>query len=184
MRLTTVLHSKGATQTAQPTYAACARDAAAGNAGGVVLFKAVARYEFPGEAEGDLPLAVDDVVDVMEVVDEAWLRGACNGREGIFPKDYVEQLGGDEAASTAVAAAAPEEPTAAASEEASASADAGASLGFAKALFDFDAEAEDDLGFKAGDMIEVAFVIDAEWLRGRLDGREGLVPRSYVEFSE
>lgn len=39
----------------------------------------------------------------------------------------------------------------------------------------------DDLQFDAGDVIEIVEELNADWYKGRLDGREGLLPASYVE---
>ncbi|CAG5897250.1 unnamed protein product, partial [Menidia menidia] len=43
-----------------------------------------------------------------------------------------------------------------------------------RALYDFAAEEEDELGFSAGDLIEVLDHSDASWWTGRLRGRSGL----------
>ena len=51
---------------------------------------AVVLYEFPGEAEGDLPLSVGDEVEVLEVIDSDWMRGRVEGKQGIFPAAFVE----------------------------------------------------------------------------------------------
>ncbi|MCI4385488.1 hypothetical protein PGIGA_G00051100 [Pangasianodon gigas] len=49
-----------------------------------------------------------------------------------------------------------------------------------KALYDFTAEEEDELGFNAGDIIEVLDRSDASWWRGRLRGNVGLFPANYT----
>ncbi|XP_034396099.1 GRB2-related adapter protein 2a [Cyclopterus lumpus] len=50
----------------------------------------------------------------------------------------------------------------------------------AKALYDFHAEEDDELGFKAGDVIELLDRSDASWWRGRLRGKSGLFPANYT----
>ncbi|XP_023698480.1 GRB2-related adaptor protein 2-like [Paramormyrops kingsleyae] len=50
-----------------------------------------------------------------------------------------------------------------------------------RALYDFKAEEEDELGFHAGDLIEVLNRSDASWWKGRLRGKVGLFPTNYVE---
>jgi hypothetical protein len=64
----------------------------------------------------------------------------------------------------------------------------GGSDGYARAvgLFDFNATAEGDLGFKSG---QVVLVLDkvgkGDWWRGRgMDGKEGIFPSNYVEVLE
>ncbi|XP_048869547.1 GRB2-related adapter protein 2a [Brienomyrus brachyistius] len=50
-----------------------------------------------------------------------------------------------------------------------------------RALYDFKAEEEDELGFHAGDLIEVLNRSDASWWKGKLRGKVGLFPTNYVE---
>lgn len=49
------------------------------------------------------------------------------------------------------------------------------------ALYDFRAEENDELGFGAGDIIEVLDRSDASWWRGRLRGKTGLFPANYTK---
>jgi hypothetical protein len=54
------------------------------------------------------------------------------------------------------------------------------SLPRARAIWAYNGDA-DDLQFDAGDVIEIVEELNADWYKGRLDGREGLLPASYVE---
>ncbi|KAM4597790.1 GRB2-related adapter protein 2a [Polymixia lowei] len=49
-----------------------------------------------------------------------------------------------------------------------------------KALYDFRAEEDDELGFCADDVIEVLDRSDASWWKGRLRGKCGLFPANYT----
>lgn len=51
-----------------------------------------------------------------------------------------------------------------------------------KALYDFTAEEEDELGFRAGDVIEVLDRSEASWWKGRLRGQTGLFPANYTSL--
>ncbi|XP_069766044.1 GRB2-related adaptor protein 2-like isoform X2 [Narcine bancroftii] len=51
-----------------------------------------------------------------------------------------------------------------------------------RALFDFTAEAYDELDFKCGDIIEVLDTTDSSWWKGSLWGRIGLFPSNYVSL--
>ncbi|XP_028267849.1 GRB2-related adapter protein 2a [Parambassis ranga] len=57
-----------------------------------------------------------------------------------------------------------------------------ASMVQVKALYDFNAEEDDELGFCAGDIIEVLDRTDASWWKGRLRGRSGLFPANYTSL--
>lgn len=50
-----------------------------------------------------------------------------------------------------------------------------------RAQYDFTAETDGDLAFQQGAVILITERVDAEWCRGRLDGREGLFPAAFVE---
>lgn len=54
--------------------------------------KAIALYSFAGEQAGDLPFKKGDVISILKKSDSTndWWTGKCNGREGIFPANYVE----------------------------------------------------------------------------------------------
>ncbi|CAI4060906.1 hypothetical protein N7582_001748 [Saccharomyces uvarum] len=54
--------------------------------------KAVALFSFAGEESGDLPFRKGDVVTILKKSDSQndWWTGRVNGREGIFPANYVE----------------------------------------------------------------------------------------------
>ncbi|KAM4716840.1 GRB2-related adapter protein 2a [Anableps anableps] len=49
-----------------------------------------------------------------------------------------------------------------------------------RALYDFTAEEDDELGFCAGDIIEVLDRSDQAWWKGRLRGQSGLFPANYT----
>lgn len=50
-----------------------------------------------------------------------------------------------------------------------------------KALYDFESDEAGDLPFSEGAVIELLEKPSADWWKGRLNGREGLFPRNYVQ---
>ena len=49
-------------------------------------------------------------------------------------------------------------------------------------MFDFKSESDEELGFRKGDEVEILEELDENWWKGRLDGREGLFPATYVQI--
>jgi len=51
------------------------------------------------------------------------------------------------------------------------------------ALYDFDAQADGDLSFKAGDKIELVEKSESaeDWWTGKLRGQQGVFPGNYVQ---
>jgi len=52
------------------------------------------------------------------------------------------------------------------------------------ARFDYEATEADDLGFIAGDVIQLKEHVADEWLRGELNGKIGVFPVAFVEIIE
>lgn len=54
--------------------------------------KAIALFSFEGEQSGDLPFRKGDVITIIKKSDsqDDWWTGRVNGKEGIFPANYVE----------------------------------------------------------------------------------------------
>ena len=52
------------------------------------------------------------------------------------------------------------------------------------ARFDYEGGQSDDLQFKEGDIIELVERIGDEWLLGKLCGKSGLFPLSFVQIIE
>ncbi|KHJ89215.1 BAR domain protein [Oesophagostomum dentatum] len=51
----------------------------------------------------------------------------------------------------------------------------------AKAMFDFEAQSEGELNLKEGQIVELISQIDENWFEGRLNGKSGLFPVTYVQ---
>ena len=54
-------------------------------------------------------------------------------------------------------------------------------IGRVRALYDYDAQGEEELTFKEGDIITVLVKEDENWWLGTLHGRKGMFPCTYVE---
>ena len=53
-----------------------------------------------------------------------------------------------------------------------------------RAQFDFFSEAPGELSLNTGDVIELLERVDAQWLKGRLRGKEGIFPADFVTILE
>jgi RhoGAP domain/PH domain/SH3 domain len=59
---------------------------------------AVAKFDFPGDNAGELPLAKGDIVSVLAKGSGGWWRGEHDGRFGKYPAQYVAAMSQDRAA--------------------------------------------------------------------------------------
>ena len=54
---------------------------------------------------------------------------------------------------------------------------------YGTALYDFTGTATDELSFKKGDKLEITERVSEDWLRGKHSGREGMLPRAFVQLA-
>jgi len=125
-------------------------------------------FEFAG-SDGQLSFWPGQLIEVtQEGEPNEWWEGMLDGQAGWFPSAYCSpafEEGMDATAAT------------------EGEAESGALQKQARALYDFPASAEDELGFKIGDLISVS---DAEgsWWTGSLNGQSGTFPSNYVDLLE
>lgn len=46
----------------------------------------------PAEADDEISFNPDDIITHIEMIDEGWWKGQCNGHVGLFPAVYVQLL--------------------------------------------------------------------------------------------
>ncbi|XP_023202663.1 SH3 domain-containing protein 19-like [Xiphophorus maculatus] len=147
--------------------------------------RCVALFDYEGEDDDELTFSQGDVIGLLELVGEEWGRGQIHGRTGIFPLNFMEvveplpeptpgETSKQEAAETGEteSSATLKQPSELKTDE------------WVMALFDFPGQTADDLSFQKGALIQVTEHVDAEWRRGRLDGREGLFPAAFTQPSQ
>ena len=49
-----------------------------------------ALYDFTGTAADELSFEKGDKIEITEIINDDWLRGKHNGREGMFPRTFVQ----------------------------------------------------------------------------------------------
>ncbi|KAL4618139.1 SH3 domain-containing protein 19-like [Arapaima gigas] len=147
--------------------------------------RCVARFGFAGEHSDELSLSEGDIVRLLEYVDQEWARGELSGTVGIFPLNFVEivedlpaaaaqtpdgekpDLGGrapahEQLLHSNISNLPPEE--------------------WAVALYSFSAQTDEDLSFQQGEHILITQHVDSDWCCGRLNGKEGLFPKAFVQI--
>uniref|UniRef100_A0A914Z1V3 SH3 domain-containing protein n=1 Tax=Panagrolaimus superbus TaxID=310955 RepID=A0A914Z1V3_9BILA len=132
-----------------------------------------ALYDYDTGVEGDLKFKAGDFINVVERIDVEWLRGEANYHRGIFPLSYVEC---DDLTSIPMVANKDAE-----SKFANSLAQLSYKPKFVTALYNYYSGVPEDLVFEEGDKIQIIEELSDEWIKGLLDGREGLVPLTYVE---
>lgn len=119
-----------------------------------------ALHSFTAETSEDLAFRRGDRILILERLDSDWYRGRLHDKEGIFPAVFVQ-------------------PCPAEAKSVASTMRKGKKV---KALYDFVGENEDELSFKAGDVITELEPVDDDWMRGELMGKAGIFPKNYVQF--
>ncbi|XP_054636076.1 SH3 domain-containing protein 19 isoform X2 [Dunckerocampus dactyliophorus] len=120
----------------------------------------VALYAFDAKTPEELSFKQGDRILVREHFDAEWSRGTLDGREGIFPKAFVQTHAGPNMLGQH-------------------SEGSGGVKG--RAMYDFTSDCDEELSMKAGDVISKLETFDDEWFLGDLRGKRALVPKNYVQ---
>ncbi|KAM4751328.1 SH3 domain-containing protein 19 isoform 2-T2 [Anableps anableps] len=121
---------------------------------------AVALYDYAAKTQNELSFQKDDCILITKHLNEEWSCGRLNGREGMFPRAFIEISAGEQQGNNQQHAA------------------AGCVIG--TALYSFTSDCEEELSFQAGDIITNLEPVDEEWFLGDLRGKRALVPKNYV----
>ncbi|XP_055000825.1 SH3 domain-containing protein 19 isoform X2 [Sorex araneus] len=119
-----------------------------------------ALHSFVAETSDDLSFQRGDRILILERLNCDWYKGRLRSREGIFPAVFVRPCSAEAKMTSTLALKGRK----------------------AKALYDFHGENEDELCFKAGDIITELESVDDDWMSGELMGKSGIFPRNYVQF--
>ncbi|CAN0204140.1 unnamed protein product [Lampetra fluviatilis] len=119
--------------------------------------RCLVRFAFEPGQEDELALEEGAVVALCaRDPGGEWARGRLrDGREGLFPLDFVEIL------EDLPLGAGEEKPR-------------------VQALYDFVGQDVKELSFKTGDVLTILGAEDLEWLKGELNGKVGIFPKNYV----
>ncbi|XP_065357297.1 uncharacterized protein l(3)05822 [Calliphora vicina] len=83
------LSSENSTQSSSASTTPTYQQAATANSQNL---KIRSLYNFPAEVEGDLELKENDLITILHRINEDWLYGEVNGRQGQFPANFLEYV--------------------------------------------------------------------------------------------
>ncbi|XP_031340840.1 uncharacterized protein LOC116168956 isoform X4 [Photinus pyralis] len=118
-----------------------------------------ALYNFVGQSAREITFRKGDIIYIRRQVDKNWYEGEHNAMVGLFPANYVEIIPFDGVKST------PRR-----NHE-----------GQARAKFNFIAQTHLELSLAKGELVVITRRVDDNWFEGRIGGRKGIFPVSYVE---
>ncbi|XP_046848947.1 CD2-associated protein-like isoform X1 [Xenia sp. Carnegie-2017] len=127
-------------------------------------------FEYDAEADDELTLKEGDFIRNVVKKEDGWWEGELHGRRGMFPENFVEEIKRPAPLDNIVPE--PQLPTNPMSDKSSR----------AKVTFDYDAENDDELTLKEGDIVKVLDQEEEGWWKGELKGKIGVFPSNFVEL--
>ncbi|XP_045469555.1 uncharacterized protein LOC123677109 isoform X6 [Harmonia axyridis] len=118
-----------------------------------------ALYNFVGMTPRELTFRKGDNIYVRRQIDKNWYEGELNAMVGLFPVNYVEIVPYENVKSTNRK---PHE-------------------GQARAKYNFLAKTHLELSLAKGEMVIITRRVDNNWYEGKIGGRKGIFPASYVD---
>ncbi|XP_793803.2 SH3 domain-containing protein 19 isoform X1 [Strongylocentrotus purpuratus] len=120
-----------------------------------------ALFDFDGADNTELTFKDGDKITVTAQVGTDWLEGELNGKKGRFPAAFADRIpsGLPQATDRETSGVDPH----------------------CVVSFDFEPAGEDEIKLKAGEKVTLLERIGEDWLRGKVDSREGIFPRSFVD---
>ena len=109
-----------------------------------------------------MTFSTGEAILLLRRIDENWLEGELDGKVGIFPSNRVRVEVGSPSLSQDSAIARSGKPC-------------------TVVLHDFEGGESGDLPLEEGQIVELLGRIAAGWMRGRLNGKVGIFPASFVE---
>ncbi|KAL1513817.1 hypothetical protein ABEB36_003172 [Hypothenemus hampei] len=132
-------------------------------------------FSYTQEHEDELTLKVGDIIDILGEEEEGWWRGVLNGKEGVFPSNFVEEIKPSEIKSKQsnredkLNEQPPPLPAKPVKQ-------------LCEARFSYEAQKSDELTLKEGDVITILNKDgqDPGWWKGEINGKIGVFPDNFV----
>ncbi|XP_028414309.1 CD2-associated protein-like isoform X2 [Dendronephthya gigantea] len=128
-------------------------------------------FDYEAEADDELSLAEGDLIRDIVKKEDGWWEGELHGKRGMFPENFVEEISKNVVAETKSTEMKPTPAAPVVNEKNT----------LAKVTFDYDAENDDELTLKEGDVVKVLDQEEEGWWKGELNGNIGVFPSNFVE---
>lgn len=146
-----------------------------------VLFQVRAVYTYLPLHDDEMSIKPNDIVNVIRVAEDGWYEGILDGKQGLFPSNYVTRIH-DEKQKTNQSAK-QQKPISGLRALVKNEAAKKSSPIKARVLYNYKATANDELSLIVDDIVTVLDknLEDEGWWKGELNGRVGVFPDNYVE---
>nr|CAI5866508.1 unnamed protein product [Callosobruchus analis] len=136
-------------------------------------------FSYSPDHEDELSLNVGDIIDIIGEEEEGWWRGTLNGKEGVFPSNFVEEIVLHPKPSTREDLNSINHSS---SDEKVPKLPHKPAKQLCEVRFPYKAQNEDELNLKEGDIITLVSKEsqDQGWWRGELNGKVGVFPDNFV----
>ncbi|CAL4058682.1 unnamed protein product, partial [Meganyctiphanes norvegica] len=118
-----------------------------------------ALFNFTAQNKRELSFNKGDVIFIRRHIDKNWIEGEFRGSIGIFPSNYVETVPHDNVKTI----------------------QRKSTEGQARAKFNFQAQTSMEMSLNKGELVVLTRRVDENWYEGRIGGRKGIFPVSYVD---
>ena len=122
--------------------------------------KVTATHDYSGDEDDELSVTEGAIIYVLKKYDSGWWEGMKDGITGLFPGIFVEKITEEGYVPSWVPKKYVEKVT---------------------AIYDYNADEDDELSFTEGTIIYVLKKLDGDWWEGVMDGITGLFPGNFVE---
>lgn len=120
-------------------------------------------FSYKQDHEDELNLNVGDIIDILGEEEEGWWKGILNGKIGVFPSNFCEEIDNDDTNNIE-------------------SSDAKQVKILCEVKYPYKAQNEDELSLNEGDIVTLLSKDgqDPGWWKGQLNGVVGVFPDNFV----
>ncbi|KAM4567497.1 SH3 domain-containing protein 21 isoform 1-T1 [Fundulus diaphanus] len=154
---------------------------------GVHLRKCEVAFPYSPQNEDELELVVGEILEIIKEIEDGWWMGLKNGKMGAFPSNFVKEIfvspkDGKQNESKARPKLSDALFSKEISRQASVRNKAKNRVEYCQVMFDYKANAVDELELKQGDIVAIVTkeTEDEGWWKGELNGRCGFFPDNFV----